>query len=114
MCQAWRALTKASWTTSSASAKFAGPSRRTSAAKRRADPRRNTSSASAWKASCTSLLFENGANLYGTVFFEDRAASCELDGLFEGRRLDQHVARHHVLRFGKGAVGNDLVFTTKH
>src|SRR5262249_52512652 len=97
---------KASWTTSSASARLCTPKIRVSAAIRRPDSRRNRCSSSS-----TPLVVHphHGTDFDRAAGFENRAAARQLHGLIDVTRLDDGEAANDVLGFGERSVGHALV-----
>src|SRR5215471_18860728 len=97
---------KASWTTSSASARLWTPKIRVSAATRRPYSRRNRCSLSSIGRSEVQLL--DGSDLDGPAALEDRASPREFDGLVDVRRLDERESADEILGFGVRPVGHGL------
>src|SRR4030095_7415384 len=107
------AVISASWTTSSASERFAGPSSRVSADTRRPNSRRNRSSTSALAAASaiadSDLVFDDWTHFYRAAEIEYRTLARELHRLIERRGLQHETAVDQILRFCVWPIGDDPV-----
>src|SRR4030095_9848841 len=107
------AVISASWTTSSASERFAGPSSRVSADTRRPNSRRNRYSTSARAAASaiadSDLVFDDGTHFDRTAEIEYRALARELHRLVQRRGMQHETAGDQILRFSVWPIGDDPV-----
>src|ERR1044071_6621570 len=103
---------KASWTTSSASARLCTPKMRVSAATRRPDSRRKRCSLNSMCVLHVHLHDRTDFNR--STALENRAAARELHRLIDVARLDEREAADKVLRLGEGTVRHRLLLTAHH